>query len=485
MKIYRLLLVTILLVMANNILNSQTIKILRNDVDSSRANFITAGHLFSIDILIDGLDSVSSASFDLNFTQANYISFSDAVHTDFGQGGRKPVVIHRVDTLNNQGNLYIGVIAADTLGGRGFDNPIVITLEFVVAPNAPNGLVTTFSFNKPQAVVSSGNIGELIKPLESESRDFIIHGYLQVWPGDADNDGEVTSMDVTQIGRYIGYGTSKHFQMRSFKRRNASTIWLPQYCMGWDSVEVTFADCDGNGDVTVTDQLIVAINFFKTHSGSTTNYLPKIKEIEDVEEIESDDPTGINYNYSDIYLKSDVLFYSASGTIKWHSTDGYSTVVGVERGDIFSESYFYNKLDENDDFLYHISNLQLNTNKELKMNGSFCRFKIIGNPDNIVFTNDIWGVDENDNIFKLVSFSDVDENLINSNDYDLNFKNGNLSIISNSNSQIQNDVKIYNLKGDLIDVFSFETSLNKKIELAYGVYVVIINNTFQKKLIIN
>lgn len=477
MRIYRLSLIAILFVVANISLNAQTIRIIRSDVDTSRAGFITAGQLFSVDIAIEGLDSVSSASFDLSYSHSEYIQFSDAVHTDFGRGGKKPLVIHKVDTTDNTGHLYVGVISADTLGGRGVDNPVIIRLEFAVSPNAPNGLLTTFRFKRPQAVITKGVIGDLIKDLESEPQNFVIHGFIEVWPGDADNDGEVTSMDVTQIGRYIGYGSTKHFQMRSFKRRNASTIWHKQHCMAWDSVAVTYADCDGNGDVTITDQLIVALNFYKTHEVIRDTGIVIVPKIEAVnyenlyneDNIYDENLRSGNYTYKDIYISSDIPANSIAGTIKWTSTDGTSRVVYAEQGDIFDDAHFFQLCDSEANTV-HISNMQLSAFRTPARSGKVCRLIIEGNPDNIEISQDFYGIDEY-SVFKLMAYSDVKEE---KSAFTATYANGKLNIIADND--MLNTARIYDINGAEVAKYSFYNELSEVVAFPNGVYFISMPN---------
>ena len=481
MRLYKLLFCLIVFALANNILSAQTISIIRCDVDSSRANFITAGYLFSMDIAISEMDSVSSASFDLSYTQSDYIRFSDAVHTKFGAGGRKPVVIHRIDSATKTGYVYVGVISADSLGGRGIDNPLIIHLEFAVSPNAPNGLVTTFAFNRPQAVITKGVIGDLVKNLKSKPTEFVIHGFIEVWPGDADNDGEVTSMDVTQIGRYIAYGSTKNFQMRSFKRRNASTIWQKQYSMAWDSVLVTFADCDGNGDVTVTDQLIVALNFYKKHNANinTTPIVPA--PISNAEAQEKRYTLSATDKYKDIYVSSDIPFSSLAGTIKWTATDRKSKVIGIEKANLFANSHFFEKIDTENNII-HLSDLQLGNIKDNVRNGKLCRLIIDGEPENIILSRDFSGISDKDYIFKINSKSNVETEDINNNTHTVRYSENVLSIISSR--EAEEVAFIYNERAELFATQGFSKSLQMYLPLPAGVYFVKIGKKEIQKIIV-
>ncbi|HRS02480.1 MAG TPA: hypothetical protein P5545_08025, partial [Bacteroidota bacterium] len=60
------------------------IHIERNDVDSARAGFITAGFTFSIDIRIDSLDKFNGVSFELNWDRPAFIFFSEWQIGDIG-----------------------------------------------------------------------------------------------------------------------------------------------------------------------------------------------------------------------------------------------------------------------------------------------------------------------------------------------------------------------------------------------------------------
>ncbi|MFM8569289.1 MAG: hypothetical protein ACKOB6_06770, partial [Candidatus Kapaibacterium sp.] len=120
-----------------------------------------------------------------------------------------------------------------------------------------------FSFVYPPAVTTDSG-GTIVK-LRSDTTTFTIHGFVPVYPGDADNTGVVDSRDATTVGAYIkqGSGTSN---VRGYKRQPSSTLWLPQAALVWDSARATYADCDGSGDVTLSDNLVVQINFGKTHA---------------------------------------------------------------------------------------------------------------------------------------------------------------------------------------------------------------------------
>ena len=325
-KIYCLILV---LIMAYSSLSAQNLKLVRTDVDSTRFSFVTSTYLFGIDIYIENIDSCTGVSFDLNYTYANFIHFSEARPTEFGYGGKQPVIITRTNISENTGYVYCGVLTGDTVGSRGFDNPKVIHLEFAVSQNATHGIGTIFSFSNIQAVVSTGNTGRIIE-LTSDPVTFNIHGFIDVWPGDANNDGTVDTKDVTTIGRFMGYGSSSKTSMRSFKRQNASTIWAAQPVLAWDSIDVAHADCDGNGDVTVTDQLIVALNFGKTHT-VTSPIIPKIETV-DNEPTSNEIINLAQYKKIPIYINSSTPIIGSACRLNFERLSNNTKIKAVEKG---------------------------------------------------------------------------------------------------------------------------------------------------------
>lgn len=83
-----------------------------------------------------------------------------------------------------------------------------------------------------------------------------------VWPGDVDDDLQVSLTDLLYIG--IAYADT------GIQRPNASLSWIAQPCVNWPMVyangrNVHNADTDGNGVVNDDDTLAIAINYGQTH----------------------------------------------------------------------------------------------------------------------------------------------------------------------------------------------------------------------------
>ncbi len=259
----KLFLKVILLLLSCINLFSQEILIIRSDVDSSRKSFVTATMNFRIIIKLENVINCTGISFVLLHNQSEYIKFSNFKPLSFSTKGSL-FVYPWINPIDGKERIFTGLLNGDTIGGKGEDNPEAIEFEFSVSPDSPNGSTVEFSFEDAEAVITNNNIGEIIK-LNSQTVIFDIHSFVNVWPGDANNDGIVNINDVSSVGLFLGYGASKS-NFRSFKRYNASTNWFPQSCLSWDSLAVTFADCDGDGEVTINDMLVIALNFGKTHS---------------------------------------------------------------------------------------------------------------------------------------------------------------------------------------------------------------------------
>ncbi|MFN8155086.1 MAG: hypothetical protein U0Y08_12405 [Bacteroidia bacterium] len=83
-----------------------------------------------------------------------------------------------------------------------------------------------------------------------------------VWPGDVDDDLQVSLMDLLYLG--IAYGDT------GSQRPNASLNWIAQPCINWPMVyangsNVHNADTDGNGVVDDDDTLAITVNYGQVH----------------------------------------------------------------------------------------------------------------------------------------------------------------------------------------------------------------------------
>ncbi len=252
----------------------QEILLIRTDVDSTRSGFVTATYNFAVKILVQNVERATGISFVLRHNLADYVQFSNYRVFDFGKNG-SVFIYPFVNTLNLTESIYFGILTGDTIGSPGYNSPEVAEFEFSVSPQSLNGTPLIFVFEEAQAVVSTDSGGK-IETLESKTYTYTIHSFVDVWPGDADNDGIVGIKDISKLGLYLGYG-SKKTNFRSFQRKNATTYWIGQSCLAWDSSEVTFSDCDGDGEITLNDMLVIPLNFGKQHSSGV--YRPPNEQI--------------------------------------------------------------------------------------------------------------------------------------------------------------------------------------------------------------
>ena len=84
---------------------------------------------------------------------------------------------------------------------------------------------------------------------------------VEVWPGDADNGGQVSILDIRPIGMFWG--------RQGDRRVPQSTSWAPGLTptRNWHPVEAAYADTDGNGVVGEDDLLVIAENWQKVRPG--------------------------------------------------------------------------------------------------------------------------------------------------------------------------------------------------------------------------
>lgn len=248
-------------------LSSQTMRIERSDVDTARYGHITANFKFGIDIYLDDLENVNSASFQLQWNFGEYVHFSGYKIGDFGDNGT--VYITPPKSIAGTGTKYInvGIFSGTTVGENDFDSPKLLHLEFIVSNNIPNRERLVFSFVNFFATAYIDSVQTNVE-IKAEPLELNIHSFINVWPGDSNNDGLVDTRDYNQIGLYFE-GNYIQGNGRTFKRKNASIMWTRQKVLVWDNADATFADCDGDGVITVADGMVVFHNDSKTHSDAT------------------------------------------------------------------------------------------------------------------------------------------------------------------------------------------------------------------------
>jgi|GEM_PF-957127 len=318
--------------------HSQELKLKRTDVDATRSSFVTATYIFGIDVVVDSLKRSNGVTFELHYTKADSVILSGTQIIGFGPNATS-IVIPIIDTLAQSGVIFVGVLSGDTIGVHGYDNPSVIHLEFAVSPSCRNVSDLIFRFENAQAVVNTDSGGKIVN-IKSSPVTYKVHGFIDVWPGDADGNGITDIKDVSKIGLYLGFGSFLK-PVRSFKRHSASTNWFGQSVLGWDSLDVTFADCDGNGDITVTDMLIIALNFNKTHNIAQK----ESSAAQSLEEYHVIAPPGsISVP---IYVNPSEEFIGATATIDLTSLPDDAKFIGFTKSDIFEgKSFIFGKISE-------------------------------------------------------------------------------------------------------------------------------------------
>lgn len=339
MKIlWKLVVIVLIFMFQLNSLLAQTIELVRTDVDSDRENFVTATYMFGFDVVVKGVEKCNGVEFELAFNNTDYVYYSDWGIGGFGEKATT-VVIPIIDTLANSGKVYVMVISGDPIHEAKLSDTTVIHLEFVVSQKAPHGRQVTFTFNNAHATVYRDSIG-VVYDLDSEPFVYDIHGFVDVWPGDTDNNGVVDEVDMDMIALHLFHGASTK-KMRSFKRENASTLWHAQRVLAWDSAEVTFADCDGDANITAYDMLVIPLNFGEQHS------IKKAKN----DKLQSD---FVNYKYDKIGNYDEYLvkvnpkddFIASVFKLNWSNAD--FKVLGFEKCSYFdSDEFLYANIDEN------------------------------------------------------------------------------------------------------------------------------------------
>ena len=442
--------------------NSQTLRIERTDVDSARYGHVTANFKFGIDIYIDEIENVNSASFQLQWNFGDYVHFSGYKIGDFGDNGT--VYITNPKKIPGTGDKFmnVGIFSGTTIGENNFDNPKILHLEFAVSNDIPNREALIFTFVNFYATAfidsSQTNVEVSSDPLELN-----IHSFINVWPGDSNNDGLVDTRDYNQIGLYFE-GNSIQNDGRTFKRKNSTIMWTGQKVLVWDNADATFADCDGDGVITVADGMVVFHNDSKTHNEGTglTGENATTGLVETIDESK----------YKKIPIFSSVNSKFRAMTAKAEIPE-HLTVKSIIPGDLFEGTE-----------AHIIKNL--NSNKLEFTIGSFDRSFEINKPgivayllvdnnielNNLIMVEDAIILDNYNKLLPVSIISGVESK--DTEDFNVEIDANDIRITT---SEIAEVVKLYNINGRLLKQSSIKSNnYTFENDLQSGTYLLLIEN---------
>jgi hypothetical protein len=426
---------------------AQKLNLVRTDTDARRSEFVTAGYLFGIDIAADSLSDCFRVLFELEYNNISSIQYSG--YKPIFEGTDSRIIANpQVDSLSATGTIAVVALLSDAANIITYNNPNIIHFNFVVAQNAVHSTSTVFKIKNIQAYLRRSDGIDTVISIPSDTIIYTIHGYVSVWPGDADNNGNVDNQDFYRITQMLGQGSAIKGS-KSFKREPASAIWKAQQSMAWDSVEAAYCDCDGNGDVTPDDMLIVFLNFNKTHvnsiaKGSTTtiNMSSHFNII--------DTPT---YDFKiPIRIESDRVIKGAVGTLNINSLPNGCKITGVEAGEYFSNgnviSFYY--INDNDGTCYIATGCD--EAPETCIGSGIIAYLLIDSRDNSttgnIVLNSINGIDENGFVFPLEQTTEVfEENSDNQNGRTVEYTGKEIKIVCNDFISSPVKISVFNVTG--------------------------------------
>ncbi len=487
-----------------NIANSQKIRIVRTDVDKSRDTIITASYNFKFDIYLDSVQNCNSAALEFRYNNSNNIKLSSYKIGDFGENG-KILIIPSADPVGaTESTLKLRILSGNPIGENEFDSPNIVSLEFTVLQNAVHNSKLNIEFL--QALVTSFKDSvakEIILPLITQS--YTIHSFINIYPGDANNDGIVNLSDWTKIDLFTALDPVSD-KFRRFKRKNPSTMWTPQLVLAWDNELATYADCDGDGSITVSDAIVVVQNDAKTrtikgndgHSSGIALNDNNDLEIRNSNSIKNNSNNSNNSNnllnmineneiripikinsdrkYKALQMQLDINHFLDINNYELEKNIDNNSIVGeLEILDIeFQKNGAFSEFES--DFIIDKRNIKLQNNNNVdiavasfdpnftsqnseiigflivKLNQKYMQLKANTNLD---LFKQIYGVDYFGNKFDLIlqnenitSVSDFDENI--NNDVELKQIANNIEITTAKNLNLIN-VELYNLTGEIVN----------------------------------
>lgn len=468
---------------------SQTIRLVRTDVDSARAGVITAGYLFGLDFKIDDLDRVNGAFLTLKYNNSQHIKYSGYSTAGLGDKSNVTIIAPSTNSPTGEDVLTVVVYSGEDPQDSYYNSPVVVHLEFVVTQTAIHKQEAIFSFVKASAGFYDSTTKEVINvKLKNKDTKFTIHSYTTMWPGDTDNSGLVDVEDWISIDIYRGQGNNGK---RKFKRSPASTMWMKQTVLAWDDELQSYSDCDGDGEVTLNDALVVTQNLSKARFGfDSGNNKPsgmavKLSNPQTVTKEINDLALNLNINTNKNYttLKGKVKFDASIKNFK-----------GINLGELFNPAF--SKIMWDFDYSNNVCEFIVsNFNSELiTYSGNALEFvfanSVNNNPNSNFKVLELKALNEDRDVVDLLNVSDVEENTTESNLIEANFINNQL-ILSLSDNIETSDLKctLYDIRGIELANYdlnnqNFTRNLNKiYINLdntfSNGIYLLRLTNTNQ------
>jgi hypothetical protein len=287
--------------------------------------------MFAFDIVIDNLENCNNASFRLKFNNTNHVKFSGASINDFGEENGVLFLYEESIPNSNEVILDIGIFSGQPLQENEFDNPNLMNLEFVVMPTAPDNESVNFTFENAFGASFVDSVGQSI-PLLVQPVEFDIHGFVNVWPGDTDTDGDVDNIDYLNVWENLKF-TDRFPGYRSFKRKNPSSLYKAQRVLVWDVEEATYADCDGDGDISVNDGAVVLLNITEDGSSAPPSQIAHLNGFTDKQK-NNNELNTTNFKIP-IYANAQEDIYGAVGLIDIDNIEGF---IGIENGDLLYDA---------------------------------------------------------------------------------------------------------------------------------------------------
>ncbi len=218
---------------------------------------VSTGEQFTVEVWVNDLSTLVKA---INPTLLYNTAYLNYTGYEIGTFFNSPVPGIILDNPTT-GQIQLGVTSTTAATGTG----LLFILSFEVVPQPDENQVIVFDFLSTEAITSESQIIGLNSCTPAEG-EIVIGDFC--WPGDADNNGIVNSLD------YILTGTC--FNMQGPARNVQGIAWQP-YQLGEDwlqspiifngeEVSARHIDASGNGWIDNTDISATIINQGFTHA---------------------------------------------------------------------------------------------------------------------------------------------------------------------------------------------------------------------------
>ncbi|MHB9028470.1 MAG: cohesin domain-containing protein, partial [Candidatus Latescibacterota bacterium] len=207
---------------------------------------VQTGIAFPVEVSVQNVTDLFGAGFVLNYPEGVSIAPNSVAAGEFL--GSDQIFLPTVD--ENARQVQVGMTRKSGQPGAS-GGGILVSVQFTADYTILNGSTLTFTVTG----ISANTPNDTPIFLSAVPGVGMVNSNRRVWPGDTDNNGLVSQVDILPLGQ--------HWGKTGPQRDVRSNAWTPQISAPWNPVAATYADANGDGVINQNDILSIGLNWGK------------------------------------------------------------------------------------------------------------------------------------------------------------------------------------------------------------------------------